>query len=277
MSVHTERMSGSVSLHAEPATVHVFSRFDLIAQTVAAGLTSRGLRAHRAECLGTYVEPLSAPPDEARAEDVAVLIDDLEGYAALRWACGLVGQGPAPWLVLTAAPPGPIWGALLQAGACAVLPSSTSLEEVERATLRLFRGEDAMDTATRTDMLSTWVVVNDEQERLAERLERLSAHERRVLVELYDGVAAPVIADRSAVSEATVRSRIKAVLRKLGVHSQVAAVAALHVHREFVRAWGVPPDSASSSWGSRTDATRPDEEPEPPGGVAPRAVLPITG
>ena len=277
MTVDSECLSEPTGLRADQATVHVFSRFALIAQTVAAGLASRGLQVQRAECPGPAVQPLSTAAVPTRSGDVAVLIDDLAGYAALRWACGLVAHGTAPWLVLTAAPPGPIWGALLQGGARAVLPSATSLEQVETAVVAVLRAEDAMDAATRTDMLATWVVVNDEQERLARRLERLSAHERRVLVQLYDGVGAPVIADRSGVSEATIRSQIKAVLRKLDVHSQVAAVAALHVHREFVRAWGAPPHITAPTWDPGAHSLLPGEGSDPTGGGASLSVVPVTG
>ncbi len=53
----------------------------------------------------------------------------------------------------------------------------------------------------------------------------LTASERRVLFYLTEGWAAQEIADRLVVSLTTVRSHIRSVLRKLGVRSQLAAVA----------------------------------------------------
>ena len=43
-----------------------------------------------------------------------------------------------------------------------------------------------------------------------------------------DGASAEEIAKASFVSMATVRSQIRSILEKLGVHSQVAAVALAH-------------------------------------------------
>ena len=159
-----------------------------------------------------------------------------------------VQAGGPDGLVTPAAPPGPIWGALLQSGATAILPCTTSLDDVEAALAELFEGGEVMDPTTRTDLLALWVVVNDEQERLSERLERLTPQERRVLVQLYDGAGPAVIASRAGVSETTVRSQLKAVFRKLGVHSQLAAVAALRGHREFTRAWGSQA-ATDGAWG----------------------------
>jgi DNA-binding NarL/FixJ family response regulator len=51
------------------------------------------------------------------------------------------------------------------------------------------------------------------------------------------GLAATEIAEQSFVSLSTVRSQIRAVLAKLGVHSQLAAVAMAHQS-----AWS-PPNS----------------------------------
>jgi DNA-binding NarL/FixJ family response regulator len=53
----------------------------------------------------------------------------------------------------------------------------------------------------------------------------LTAGERRVLFYLTEGWAAQDVADELVVSLTTVRSHIRSVLRKLGVRSQLAAVA----------------------------------------------------
>jgi DNA-binding CsgD family transcriptional regulator len=53
----------------------------------------------------------------------------------------------------------------------------------------------------------------------------LTASERRVLFYLTEGRGAQEIADELVVSVATVRSHIRSILRKLGVRSQLAAVA----------------------------------------------------
>ena len=59
-------------------------------------------------------------------------------------------------------------------------------------------------------------------------LERLTEREKRILREIAAGRSAMEIADRSFTSINTVRSHIRAVLMKLGVKSQLAAVAMAH-------------------------------------------------
>jgi len=61
--------------------------------------------------------------------------------------------------------------------------------------------------------------------------EQLTGRERVVLGALMDGASAGEIAKASFVSMATVRSQIRSILEKLGVHSQVAAVALAHRSR----------------------------------------------
>jgi two-component system, NarL family, nitrate/nitrite response regulator NarL len=55
--------------------------------------------------------------------------------------------------------------------------------------------------------------------------EALTAREQAVLDALMDGLSADAIAERDFVSIATVRSQIRSILSKLGVGSQLAAVA----------------------------------------------------
>lgn len=54
---------------------------------------------------------------------------------------------------------------------------------------------------------------------------RLSRRQREVLELLSEGVPAREIAVRLGLAEATVRNHIRLVLRKLGCHSQLEAVA----------------------------------------------------
>ena len=60
------------------------------------------------------------------------------------------------------------------------------------------------------------------------RLDLLSTREREVLADLMAGRSVREIAERKVVSEATVRTQVKAVLAKLEVGSQLAAVGLAH-------------------------------------------------
>lgn len=53
----------------------------------------------------------------------------------------------------------------------------------------------------------------------------LTPRQRQILLLLVDGVRAKEIAARLTLSETTVRNHIKAILRELGAHSQLEAVA----------------------------------------------------
>jgi len=64
----------------------------------------------------------------------------------------------------------------------------------------------------------------EERDRTA-MLERLTLSELRVLAGMMQGSKAETIAAQCGVAEATVRSQIRGVLTKLGVSSQIAAVA----------------------------------------------------
>ena len=64
-------------------------------------------------------------------------------------------------------------------------------------------------------------------------LEALSEREREVLFDLTRGHRAKEIAERSFVSISTVRSQIKSILAKLGVQSQVQAIAVAVESRWF--------------------------------------------
>lgn len=54
----------------------------------------------------------------------------------------------------------------------------------------------------------------------------LSPRQRQVLVLLAEGCGPGAIADRLGLSPATARNHVSAVLRRLGSHSQLEAVAA---------------------------------------------------
>jgi DNA-binding NarL/FixJ family response regulator len=58
-------------------------------------------------------------------------------------------------------------------------------------------------------------------------LDQLTSRERQVLADLAAGKRAATIAEESVVSLATVRAQIRSILAKLGVSSQLEAVALL--------------------------------------------------
>ena len=75
-----------------------------------------------------------------------------------------------------------------------------------------------------------------------EALVLLTTSERRVLFYLTIGRSAQDIADELVVSVTTVRSHIRSILRKLGVRSQLAAVAIANSQDFERKPGGVPPE-----------------------------------
>jgi DNA-binding NarL/FixJ family response regulator len=84
------------------------------------------------------------------------------------------------------------------------------------------------------------------EERSQERIElffTLTEREQNVLAELIEGHRAEDIAKAAFVSISTVRTQIKAILQKLGVSSQLAAVAmARRADWSLERSPGTPAD-----------------------------------
>ncbi len=64
----------------------------------------------------------------------------------------------------------------------------------------------------------------DQLDALRAPFQQLTPREQDVLTGLVRGLSAPAIADEARVSTTTVRSQIRAILLKLGVHSQLEAV-----------------------------------------------------
>lgn len=115
----------------------------------------------------------------------------------------------------------------LEAGAVGVLTKDASFDELlERVRVAASGDGEVMDPVRRQQLLVDLARSRkEEQERLA-AFARLTPTEARTLAALMDGRQAEQIAGDWVVSVATVRSHIRSLLRKLGVNSQLAAVAA---------------------------------------------------
>ena len=131
-------------------------------------------------------------------------------------------------LVLTGATDPVLLGQSLEAGACGVVGKTAAFDVVLERVGRAIRHERTMPIAEREALLAALRERRARDRARLEPFESLSPREQAVLGELMDGSSAEQIAESSYVSTATVRSQIRAVLSKLSVHSQVAAVARAH-------------------------------------------------
>lgn len=198
----------------------------LVAEAVRAALAERALDAVVVPWpdTGRVGLPLH-PPGEFQS---GLLVASLDRWSRLRQVEALLAAVRTRWVVLTDVPRGAEWGVVAEGGAVAVLPSNSALDEVAAALAAAARGELGLDAADRNDLSVQWAELRARRADLAARLHTLTPRERQVLDMLYAGDSVTHIAHLLELSPATVRSQVKAVLRKLGVSSQLAAVAALN-------------------------------------------------
>ena len=239
--------------------VAIASDQPLVADVIAAALTSNGF-----ECTlqpwpnGEEVGPperdvLALPRPRC---DVALLISDLDRIARIKRAVRLVVDVPAGWVVLTGAPRGPLWGALLDLGYVHVVAEETGLDEMTDILTAVSQGAVLTTEAERLELVRSWLAVVHEHQAVLARLATMTPREAEVLRLLYAGTPVRMIAQQLEVAEATVRTQVKRVLRKLEVRSQIGAVAAFdHVGRAGM-AVGDADVIATSMWLGRQSATR---------------------
>lgn len=137
----------------------------------------------------------------------------------------LVGAGHRV-VVLTGDLDAARWGRCVSLGALGVVTKALPLADVTELVVGAALGRPVMAAAARQEVLRSWDAQRAERERRLEPLRRLTPREAQVLEHLVQGRSAATIAAAASVSEATVRSQIRAVLDKVGVTSQLQAVAA---------------------------------------------------
>lgn len=155
-----------------------------------------------------------------------LLVTDLDGWDHVDQVCALVRGVPLPGVVLTTAPRGGLWGALIESGAVEVLAADADSDMIESSLRDAAEGRPGHSPAETEGLIAQWHLMSDERERMRRIVGSLTAREREVLELLYDGAAVAEITARFGVAQATVRTQVKAILRKFEVGSQLAAVAA---------------------------------------------------
>ena len=112
----------------------------------------------------------------------------------------------------------------LEAGAATVVGKDEPFERLLAAVDDVAAGGGMAADARHALLSELWACRAEAKTRL-KPFRRLTRREGEVLEALADGLAAAEIADRDYVSRATVRTQIRGILVKLGVTSQLAAVA----------------------------------------------------
>lgn len=113
----------------------------------------------------------------------------------------------------------------IEAGATGAVATSDPVDTLLNAVRETVAGRRLLSPTTERDLLGELQLHRRDHAMRLAKFQNLSNRESEVLWALMMGKAANEIADESYVSIATIRSQIKAILRKLEVNSQLAAVA----------------------------------------------------
>lgn len=114
--------------------------------------------------------------------------------------------------------------AALRAGAAGFLLKDVVPESLIAAVHTIARGDALLDPAVTRAVVERFGRTPEPDAAATERLSALSDREREVLLLLVEGCANKEIATRLFISEATVKTHVMAVLRKLGLRDRIQAV-----------------------------------------------------
>ncbi len=115
--------------------------------------------------------------------------------------------------------------AAVEAGAVGIVSKSQPLGELVATILKATRGEDVMTSRHRAELVEEAQATREARALAHAPFQRLTSRESQVLRALANGRSVSAIARDWVVAEATVRSQVRGVLTKLGVSSQLEAVA----------------------------------------------------
>lgn len=187
---------------------------EAVSAETAAGLMARA-ESFRPQCIIVGMYPIAATTDS---------VEVIASLASLG----------APVLVLTAERRRTVLAECLEAGAAGWISTDASLDDVEAALRCVIAGGSLVGRADRAALLDELRHERASSMRAQAWAGLLTQREALVLAALVDGLSAEEIAETQYVALTTVRSQIRAVLRKLDVRSQVAAVALAAPHRELL-------------------------------------------
>jgi two-component system, NarL family, nitrate/nitrite response regulator NarL len=204
----------------------------LIAQTVSAALRANGVDVHVVDAATT---PDLVGAVIAQGPPLALLDLDLgDGHDSLH-AIGPLRDAGIPIVMLTGVTDPVRRAQCVRAGAVGILDKGGSFQDLLDGVRRALEHGGLFTPHEREEHLA---LLRRHEAEDAERLapfQQLTAREGEVLRGLIEGRTVEELATEAFVSIATVRSQVRAILRKLGVTSQLAAVG-------LARRAGWPPD-----------------------------------
>lgn len=207
---------------AETLRVLVVDDHAALADALMIALAAEGMEAATVERFG--VVDVLAVADHFEPHVALLDFYLADGRTAQPLVAPLTERGVAV-VILTAGHDTAELGATLVDGASAVLRKTQPLSETIAAIQAVAAGEEAMSAQARARLLFDAHRARERPPPAAERFDRLSPRERGVLAALIAGRGTAEIAAEHFVGEATVRTQVQSILRKLEVNSRLAAVA----------------------------------------------------
>jgi two-component system, NarL family, response regulator LiaR len=163
--------------------------------------------------------------------DLALVDADLADLDGIELAAELTERHPAVRVVVTASATGPREALrAVRAGAAGYLSKSLAASSLAPALRGVSRGEGALSRRyTATLMRELHRQARERGPAARQVRSRLTEREWQVLNLLADGRRTGEIAAELVVSVETVRSHVKSIMRRLGVHTRAAAIACLDI------------------------------------------------
>jgi DNA-binding NarL/FixJ family response regulator len=200
----------------------------LFAEALETALVMEGFDPHR----------LAVGAGTTRAQLLSQALDLSPGMLLLDLDLGAFGNG-LPLIepltgagirvvVVTASNDRARWGEAYAAGARRVVSKGAPLTSVITTIRRSVEGLSITPELERQELIAEWRRQLAEEEDERARFAELTRREGEVLGLLMDGRQVAEIAQACFVSESTVRTQVKAILAKLRVSSQLAAVGLAH-------------------------------------------------
>jgi DNA-binding NarL/FixJ family response regulator len=193
----------------------------LMGEVLAMTLRQRGYEAYYVSANGVTCERITSACPRVVLLDICFGDDSFGGVNLL---AALMPHVPVI-AMLTGVDDPAVLAEAIAGGARGVIGKDQSVDEVVAQIETLLRRGTLVSPAERDRAVALASSNRHKRASREERLASLTTRERIVLEQFSAGATVADIARHECVSIATVRSHVRAVLQKLDVHSQVAAVA----------------------------------------------------
>jgi DNA-binding NarL/FixJ family response regulator len=211
-------------MNSEPVTgvrVMVVEDHELLAESLRIALSALGMSVTLPDLRPDAILAAATPRHDVVLLDLDLGDSGLDGSSLVE---GLAATG-ARVVVVSGTEDRHRIAACVRRGAHGYVAKSRPLDELVDAVLAAAAGQPILAEIDRQELLRGLRSFDAARQRELLPFESLTSREGYVLAQLMAGRPAATIAGSSYVSEATVRTQIRAILTKLGVRSQLAAVA----------------------------------------------------